>query len=48
MRNWDKRDETGQCSADADYRRVTELCAALDIPCTQVNFVKEYWNDVFR
>ena len=48
MKNWDERDEAGQCSADRDYHRVRQVCEALDIPCTQVNFVKEYWNDVFR
>ena len=48
MRNWDERDETGVCRSETEYRHVRKLCAALDIPCTHVDFVKEYWNEVFR
>ena len=48
MRNWDSVNEVGECSADEDYRRVQEVCRSLDIPCRRVDFVKEYWNDVFR
>lgn len=48
MKNWDERDETGNCRAEAEYDHVRKLCAALDITCTRVDFVKEYWNEVFR
>ena len=48
MRNWDERDETGHCTADADLHEVEAVCRHIDIPCMQVDFVKEYWNDVFR
>ncbi len=48
MRNWDERDEQGICNADKEYEAVQHVCKVLDIPCRQVNFVKEYWNEVFR
>ena len=48
MRNWDERDETGQCRADADLQDVEQVCDHIGIPCRQVQFVKEYWNEVFR
>ena len=50
MRNWEERDEgRGQrCTAEADYSRVRDICAALNIPCALADFVKDYWNDVFR
>ena len=48
MRNWDGRDETGECRADAEYCRVKDVCSALGIPCVPLDFVKEYWNEVFR
>lgn len=47
MKNWDERDEKGQCNGDLDYHRVTKVCTSLDIPCVHVDFVKEYWNHVF-
>ncbi|CAI7994042.1 tRNA-specific 2-thiouridylase MnmA [Geodia barretti] len=49
MRNWEERDEgRGQrCTAEADYSRVRDICAALNIPCALADFVKDYWNDVF-
>lgn len=48
MHNWDELDEQGQCSADTDYQVVRDVCYQIGIPCKRVNFVKEYWNDVFR
>ena len=48
MKNWDERDEIGHCNSEEDYHQVSEVCKALHIPHTQVNFVKEYWNEVFR
>ncbi|KAK0167227.1 hypothetical protein PV327_004656 [Microctonus hyperodae] len=47
LRNWDTADETGKCLADEDYRDADYVCKKLDIPLIEVNFVKEYWNDVF-
>ena len=48
MKNWDERDETGICSSDQDREDAESVCQQLHIPFTEVNFVKEYWNDVFR
>ena len=48
MRNWDVLDETGQCSADKDCEDAEHACRALNIPFYQVNFVQDYWHDVFR
>ncbi|XP_074646045.1 mitochondrial tRNA-specific 2-thiouridylase 1-like [Tubulanus polymorphus] len=47
MRNWDGRDEFGVCSVDKDLEDAEYVCKKLDIPLHEVNFVKEYWNDVF-
>ena len=48
MKNWEERDEGRRCSGEADWDHVRELCAALEIPCTRADFVKQYWNDIFR
>lgn len=48
MKNWDEREETGVCTAERDLRRVEKACRHLDIPCRSVDFVQEYWIDVFR
>lgn len=48
MKNWDIPDELGHCTADTDFEDAQKVCNKLDIPLTQVNFVKEYWNFVFR
>ncbi|KJE91972.1 tRNA methyl transferase [Capsaspora owczarzaki ATCC 30864] len=47
MKNWDELDETGHCTGEQDMRDAALSCAALGIPFRTVNFVKEYWNDVF-
>lgn len=47
MQNWDVNDETGQCTIERDYEDAQRVCTRLDVPLTRVNFVKEYWNDVF-
>ncbi|XP_043218226.1 mitochondrial tRNA-specific 2-thiouridylase 1-like isoform X1 [Amphibalanus amphitrite] len=47
MRNWDIRDEQGVCKADQDAEDAAWVCKKLQIPFQEVNFVKEYWNDVF-
>ncbi|XP_069162358.1 mitochondrial tRNA-specific 2-thiouridylase 1 isoform X2 [Procambarus clarkii] len=47
MRNWDEKDEKGQCTGDVDAEDAEWVCRRLDIPFREVNFVKEYWNDVF-
>ncbi|XP_054720931.1 mitochondrial tRNA-specific 2-thiouridylase 1-like [Uloborus diversus] len=47
MRNWDIADETGHCQADQDKEDASFVCNKLGIPLIEVNFVKEYWNNVF-
>lgn len=48
MHNWDEADETGYCTTEREYAEVQDICKRLDMPCSRVTFVKEYWNDVFR
>eukprot|EP00045_Choanoeca_perplexa_P016915 m.235245 g.235245 ORF g.235245 m.235245 type:complete len:416 (-) comp17400_c0_seq13:3090-4337(-) len=47
MKNWDEREETGDCPAARDAEDCSTICKALNIPFYQVDFVKRYWNDVF-
>lgn len=47
MKNWDEIDENGQCSGEKEYADAEYVCRKLDIPLFQVNFVKDYWNNVF-
>lgn len=48
MKNWDIKDETGECIVEKDYQDAQWICDKLKIPLIQVDFVKEYWNEVFR
>lgn len=48
MRNWDVADEKGFCQADLDREDAEYVCNKIGIPFFEVNFVKEYWNNVFR
>lgn len=48
MRNWDERDESGYCHGDEEWKRVQSVCERLGMECVQVNFVREYWNNVFE
>lgn len=47
MKNWDDQDETGACTADADYDDVRRVCDQIGIPYYTVNFEREYWDRVF-
>jgi len=47
MKNWDVRDEKGKCSVDADREDAEFVCKTVGIPLYEVDFVKEYWNEVF-
>lgn len=47
MQNWDIADETGICKANDDYEDASFICQQLKVPLHRVNFVKEYWNEVF-
>ncbi|KAI9281597.1 tRNA methyl transferase [Sporodiniella umbellata] len=48
MRNWDTKDENGVCTSEKDWQDVQKTCAILGIECEHVDFVKEYWNNVFQ
>lgn len=47
MKNWEEKDENGVCRSAQDYEDVMKVCDQLAIPCYAVNFVKEYWDNVF-
>lgn len=47
MKNWDIVDETGHCVAEKEYNDAELVCKKLEVPLIQVNFVKEFWNNVF-
>ena len=58
MRNWDStinNDYLGNpnlnndiCPQEQDYNDAKEVCKKLDIPLHRVDFVKEYWDFVFK
>ncbi len=48
MKNWDIADEFGNCRADKEAEDAEFVCNKLDIPFQVVNFVKDYWTDVFQ
>ena len=48
MVNWDEKDELGVCTSDTEYRQVQEVCHHIGILCHRVEFIKEYWNNVFK
>lgn len=57
MRNWDStinNDYLGNpnlnndiCPQEEDYNDALEVCKKLDIPLHRIDFVKEYWDNVF-
>lgn len=47
MKNWEEKDESGLCTATADYDDVRRVCDQIDIPYYTVNFEKEYYDSVF-
>lgn len=47
MKNWEETDKDGNCTAAKDYEDVVKVCEKLDIPYYSVEFVEEYWNNVF-
>ena len=47
MKNWEEKDDNGNCMAEEDYKDVIAVAEQLDIPYYSVNFVKEYWDKVF-
>lgn len=47
MKNWDLIDESGYCSGEQDFEDAQRLCRTLSIPLEEINFVKDYWVEVF-
>ncbi len=47
MKNWEEKDSQGVCNSSKEYDDVVRVCDKLDIPHYTVNFVEEYWNNVF-
>lgn len=47
MKNWEEADENGVCRSAKDFDDVRQVCDLLDIPYYAVNFVKDYWDQVF-
>lgn len=47
MKNWDEKDEFGECTATKDSEDARKVCEVLDIPFYTVNFVSKYWDNVF-
>lgn len=48
MKNWEEKDENGVCQASREYEDVARVCDKLDIPYYSVEFVQEYWDNVFK
>lgn len=46
MKNWDEKD-SAHCPSAQEFEDVVRVCNHLDIPYYSVNFVKEYWDNVF-
>ncbi|XP_046428324.1 mitochondrial tRNA-specific 2-thiouridylase 1 isoform X1 [Neodiprion fabricii] len=47
MQNWDANEEIGTCTIEQDYKDAERVCDRLGVPLTRIDFVKEYWNEVF-
>lgn len=47
MKNWEEKDESGTCLSAIEFDDVVKVCDQIDIPYYSVNFVKEYWDNVF-
>lgn len=47
MKNWEENDSQGVCKASREYEDVIAVCEKIGIPYYSVNFVKEYWDNVF-
>lgn len=48
MKNWEEKNPDGVCRSTQDYEDVVKVCRQIDIPCYTVNFVQEYWDNVFN
>lgn len=47
MKNWEEKDASGACLSALEFDDVVRVCDQLKIPYYSVNFVKEYWDNVF-
>lgn len=47
MKNWEEKNEQGVCLSAQDYEDVARVCEKIDIPYYAVEFVQEYWDEVF-
>lgn len=47
MTNWDENEEGAACTGEADRKVAKAVCESLGVELAYVEFVKEYWNDVF-
>lgn len=47
MKNWDEKDEFGECTAAEDAEDARKVCDMIGIPYYTVNFQQEYWDRVF-
>lgn len=48
MKNWEEKDADGICKSALEFEDVVRVCEQIDIPYYSVNFVKEYWDNVFN
>lgn len=47
MKNWEEKTANGVCQSSQDFEDASHVCDLLEIPCYSVNFVQEYWDQVF-
>ena len=50
MRNWDASEEKGtndNCTVEADFAQAQRVCRHIGIPLHEVDFVRQYWTQVF-
>lgn len=47
MKNWEEKNSDGICQSSIEFEDVIRVCDQLDIPYYSVNFIKEYWDQVF-
>jgi tRNA-specific 2-thiouridylase len=48
MKNWEEQNADGECQSASEYADVMRVCDQIGIPYYSVNFVKEYWDNVFQ
>lgn len=48
IRFWDNSDNNDDCSILKDRESAEWICNRLDVPFLEINFVKEYWTNVFE